>query len=301
VLLYIPALTPEKRQVHIASVTKYGRYITDFEYRSLVDLLGSLPNLQELSGFSLPFEQYIAAINGSSLPVITVDGDVHGMISMERLTSQKPDFLRKLRIQQYSINKDYSIEWLNAMTPIHVNHLEVWNLQTGSQFLDHPPTVLSLKSVGVQIDDLNHSQAPIFMEKLLTYIQGPGQSVTRINFDISDLWISYKEVHTFPVIGSLLDIFSSAEAINSDDPTRLDAYTICPATQQSSSHCDWNAWKTISLKIYSCPSDHEFLQAVSEQAFFLETLDISSSGTFELRNQWSCYVLTNVRIIYLCR
>jgi hypothetical protein len=250
------------------SIAGYEYLASKATYDPLMDVLISLPNLQVLSGIHLPSEEFITAINNSSLPSVNVGGYVRRMsrVPVECIRS-KPGMLRKLRIPGYYLDDAESIEWLSAASPVYVDYLDFSNLQIGTEFLDHPPTALSLNSIKVQIHPNDTSEeAAEFTEKLRRYIHGPGRGIKCVCFDASDAPRGFEPIKSMPLIGSVLDVFSSI--------AELYKYVISRTTLQSDSDGGWDAWKIISLQVVSCPSNQNYLKAVSEEAVFLETLNV---------------------------
>jgi hypothetical protein len=251
----------------------------------LMDVLASLPNLQVLSGLHRPSEKFVTAISSSSLLSFKVSGYIYHVVPVER-NRNNPDILRKLCIQEYCFGEVKSIEWLNAAGTVSVDRLDITDLQISRRFLDQPPTILSLKSIKVQINNNNYHEATGLTESLMRYILGSGQGVICVCFDAYNLSEGFKRIPSMPLIGSLLDVFSSDED--------LYRYELGRATQQLGFNSSWNTWKIISLKVVSCPSDQNFLKALSERAAFLETLDIQHINEDELSKQWGRTVLSTV-------
>jgi hypothetical protein len=288
--VYILSLTPEKRQIRMVAI-KERRISTESTYLPLIDAFGALPNLQVLTGINCVSEQFIKAVNDSSIPSFNFCRHALDVLPLEHIKSN-PDVVRKLRIQQYSLNTVAHMEWLSVATPVYIYDLMFPDVQTGSSFLDHPPTVSFVESIRVRTETNNDYEAARFTEKLRTYTHGPGQSVTRIDFSAWNFW--FERTPSLPWVGSLLNFLRSTEATSQDDPPRLILYEISRAAQwQQSSYNDWDAWRITSLRILACPSEPQFFKALSKQAAFLETLWICE-GEQDFHEQWTLDALSKV-------
>jgi hypothetical protein len=281
----------EKRKICIVLVGKLWLASIQCTERALIGVLNALPDLREISGLYHPSKKFIRAINRSSLPTHIVGADENPPVSVKRIRTE-PDILRKLRISSHEITDVKSFEWLTVASPVHVNHLEFLELQAGIMFLDQLPTISSLNSIGLTIDKYNYQEADEFTEKLRTRMHELSrQGLNLVSFNVFDLSGGFKKIPTMPLVGPLLNIFSSADATGQDNVRRLYDYSITLATQQSSSYSNWDAWKINSLKIGWCPSDPSFLKALFERAPFLEELDIYEADE---DSQWAHAAFTTV-------
>jgi hypothetical protein len=213
------------------------------------------------------------------------------MVPVERLQS-KPDILRKIRIQAYSISRIEDIGWLKIAGSAHVTHLDFSGFKAWRNFLDQPLTTPCLESIEVRINHYDFHDAAVFKEKLYSYMYRFGHSLTRVGFNVYNSK-ALKPIENIPLIGTFWGAISSVVAACPDDFTRLCELGICSTKQEPGCDRDWSAWKITSLEI-TCPPSQNLLQGLAQRATFLETLDIYDNRKVKLRKQWGPVLLLPV-------